>query len=41
MLITLVTSRQDWTGSNPSRRQGGGCGFTLSRSHSYCAVRLV
>ena len=33
--------RQDWTGSNPSRREGGGCGFTLSRSHSCCAVRLV
>ena len=29
------------TGSNPSRREGGGCGFTLSRSHSCCAVRLV
>ena len=27
--------------SNPSRRGGGGCGFTLSRSHSCCAVRLV
>ena len=27
--------------SNPSRREGGGCGFTLSRSHSCCAVRLV
>ena len=25
----------------PSRREGGGCGFTLSRSHSCCAVRLV
>ena len=23
------------------RREGGGCGFTLSRSHSCCAVRLV
>ena len=41
MLITLATPRQDWTGSNPSRREGGGCGFTLSRSHSCCAVRLV
>ena len=40
-LITLATPRQDWTGSNPSRREGGDCGFTLSRSHSYCAVRFV
>ena len=40
-LIALATPRQDWTGSNPSRREGGGCGFTLSRSHSCCAVRLV
>ena len=40
-LITLATPRQDWTGSNPSRREGGGCGFTLWRSHSCCAVRLV
>jgi len=40
-LITLATPRQDWTGSNPSRREVGGCGFTLSRSHSCCAVRLV
>ena len=40
-LITLATPRQDWTGSNPSRREGGGSGFTLSRSHSCCAVRLV
>ena len=40
-LITLATPRQDWTGSNPSRREGGGCGFTLPRSHSCCAVRLV
>jgi len=40
-LITLATPRQDWTGSNPSRRKGGGCGFTLSRSHSCCAVRLL
>ena len=40
-LITLATPRQDWTGYNPSRREGGGCGFTLSRSHSCCAVRLV
>ena len=39
-LITLATPRQEWTGSNPSRREGGGCGFTLSRSHSCCAVRL-
>ena len=38
---SLATPRQDWTGSNPSRREGGGCGFTLSRSHSCCAVRLV
>jgi len=37
----LATPRQDWSGSNPSRREGGGCGFTLSRSHSCCAVRLV
>ena len=40
-LITLATPRQDWTGSNPSRREDGGCGFTLSRSYSCCAVRLV
>ena len=40
-LITLATPRQDWTGSNPRRWEGGGCGFTLSRSHSCCAVRLV
>ena len=40
-LITLTSPRQDWTGSNPSRREGGGCGFTLSRSHSCCAVRPV
>ena len=40
-LITLATPRQDWTGSNPSRKEGVGCGFTLSRSHSFCAVRLV
>jgi len=40
-LITLATPRQDWTGSNPSRRESGGCGFTLSRSHNCCAVRLV
>ena len=40
-LITLATPRQDWTGSNPSRREGAGCGFTFSRSHSCCAVRLV
>ena len=40
-LITLATPRQDWTGSNSSRREGGVCGFTLSRSHSCCAVRLV
>ena len=40
-LITLATPRQDWTGSNPSRREGGGCGFTLSRLRSCCAVRLV
>ena len=38
--IGLATPRQDWTGSNPSRREGGGCGFTLSRSQSCCAVRL-
>ena len=38
---SLATPRQDWTDSNPSRREGGGCGFTLSRSHSCCAVRLV
>ena len=38
---TLATPRQDWTGSKPSRREGRGCGFTLSRSHSCCAVRLV
>jgi len=41
LLITLATPRQDWTGSNPSRREGGGCGFTLSRSHNCCAVRHV
>ena len=40
-LITLATPRQDRTGSNPSRREGGGCGFTLLRSHSCCPVRLV
>ena len=40
-LVTLATTRQDWTGSNPSRREGGGCGFTLSRSHSCCAVWRV
>ena len=40
-LITLVTPRQEWRGSNPSRREGGGCGFTLSRSQRCCAVRLV
>jgi len=40
-LITLATPRQDWTGFNPSRREGGGCGFTLLRSHSCCAVQLV
>ena len=40
-LITLATPRQDWTGSNPSRKEGGGCGFTLSRSHRCCAVRPV
>ena len=40
-LITLATPRQDWTGYNPSRREGGGGGFTLSSSHSCCAVRLV
>jgi hypothetical protein len=40
-LITLATPRQNWTGSNPSRREGRGCGSTLSRSHSCCAVRLV
>jgi len=40
-LITLATPRQDWTGSNPSRREGGDCGFILSMSHSCCAVRLV
>ena len=38
---SLATPRQDWTDSNPSRRENGGCGFTLSRSHSCCAVRLV
>jgi len=40
-LITLATPRQDWTGSNPNRREGRCFGFTLSRSHSCCAVRLV
>jgi len=40
-LITLATPRQDWRDSNPSSREGGGCGFTISRSHSCCAVRLV
>ena len=40
-LITLATPRQDWTGSNPRRREGGGCGFNLSTSHSCCAVLLV
>ena len=37
---SIATPRQDWTGSNPSRREGGGCVFTLSRSHSCCAVRF-
>jgi len=27
--------------SNSSLGKGGGCGFTLSRSHSCCSVRLV
>jgi hypothetical protein len=40
-LISLATPRQDWTDSNPSRREGRGCGSTLSRSHSCCAVRLI
>jgi hypothetical protein len=40
-LITLATPRHNWTGSIPSRREGGSCGYTLSRSHSCCAVRLV
>jgi hypothetical protein len=35
------SNRLQVTGSNPSRREGGGCGFTLSRSHSCCAVWLV
>jgi len=41
MIYHTATPRRDWTGSNPSRTEGGGCGFTLSRSHSCCAVRLV
>jgi hypothetical protein len=40
-LITLATPKQDWTGSNRSRSEGGGCGSTPSRSHSCCAVRLL
>jgi hypothetical protein len=40
-LITPATHRQDWTGSNASRREAGDCDFTLSRSHRCCAVRLV
>ena len=40
-LINLATPIQDWTGSNPSRREGGSCGSTLLRSHSCCAVRPV
>ena len=41
--VTIIAhhSSNSQTGSNPSRREGGGCGFTLSRSHSCCAVRLV
>jgi hypothetical protein len=31
-LITLATPRQNWTGSNLSRREGGGCGFTQGRT---------
>ena len=39
---TLTCTCQSSTYSpNPSRREGGGCGFTLSRSHSCCAMRLV
>jgi len=39
---TLTCTYQSSTYSpNPSRREGGGCGFTLSRSHSCCAVWLV
>ena len=34
-------SQRGLNSSNPSRREGGGCGFTLSRSHTCCAVRLV
>jgi hypothetical protein len=37
----LFAHHSSWTGSNPNRREGGGCGFTHSRSHSCCAVRLV
>ena len=39
---TLTCTCQSSTYSpNQSRREGGGCGFTLSRSHSCCAMRLV
>ena len=39
---TLTCTCQSSTYSpNPSKREGGGCGFTLSRSHSCYAVRLV
>ena len=41
LLITLAPPRQDWTGSNPRRRNGGGCAFTLSWLHSCCTVWLV
>ena len=35
------TCQSSMCSPNPSRREGGGCGFTLSRSHSCCAVWLV
>jgi hypothetical protein len=39
LLITLATPTQ-LTGSKSSRRDDGGCGSYLLRSHSCCAVRL-
>ncbi len=40
-LITLAYPRKDRIVTNPSMSEGGGCGFTLSRSHSCCTVWLV
>jgi hypothetical protein len=39
--VVLSCTKYNWTGSNPSRRESRVCGFTISRSHSCCAVRLV